>query len=266
MAQDDFPLCSFPDMFEATTFGAFDELEELYKPFYPVWSNPPSPQTVLSPVPAFGEERQPEKLQGKEHFSGSSSAVAGFTPTALGVRHKKRKTQQKRVVVQVKAEGLSSDMWAWRKYGQKPIKGSPYPRSYYRCSSLKGCLARKQVERSLSDPEMFVVTYTAEHCHSQPTRRNSLAGTTRSKFSSAAPKTASSSTAAATGEPHAPPPSQDSSSGGSLISSSQALSPQTPSSLATCDMILGDDEFFLGLEDLAGGLGSKQFPATFSFS
>jgi hypothetical protein len=22
-----------------------------------------------------------------------------------------------------------SDSWAWRKYGQKPIKGSPYPRS-----------------------------------------------------------------------------------------------------------------------------------------
>lgn len=40
-----------------------------------------------------------------------------------------RKTQHKRVVVEVAAEGLSSDVWAWRKYGQKPIKGSPHPRS-----------------------------------------------------------------------------------------------------------------------------------------
>ena len=40
-----------------------------------------------------------------------------------------KKNQQKRVVEQVKEENLLSDAWAWRKYGQKPIKGSPYPRS-----------------------------------------------------------------------------------------------------------------------------------------
>lgn len=56
-------------------------------------------------------------------------------------------------------------------------------RSYYRCSSSKGCLARKQVERSQTDPQMFVITYTAEHCHGHPTRKSSLAGTTRHKFS-----------------------------------------------------------------------------------
>lgn len=55
-------------------------------------------------------------------------------------------------------------------------------RGYYRCSSSKGCLARKQVERSRTDPGMFVITYTAEHNHPVPTHRNSLAGSTRQKF------------------------------------------------------------------------------------
>jgi hypothetical protein len=40
-----------------------------------------------------------------------------------------RKNQVKKVVCHVPADGSSSDVWAWRKYGQKPIKGSPYPRS-----------------------------------------------------------------------------------------------------------------------------------------
>ncbi|KAK9064294.1 hypothetical protein SSX86_015674 [Deinandra increscens subsp. villosa] len=65
-----------------------------------------------------------------------------------------------------------SDSWAWRKYGQKPIKGSPYPRGYYKCSSSKGCPARKQVERSQTDPTMMMVTYSCEHNHPSPASRN----------------------------------------------------------------------------------------------
>ncbi|KAJ6893703.1 WRKY transcription factor 65 [Populus alba x Populus x berolinensis] len=86
---------------------------------------------------------------------------------------------QKRVVTapikhlegsRLKGENASppSDSWAWRKYGQKPIKGSPYPRGYYRCSSSKGCPARKQVERSKVDPRMLVITYSCEHNHPSP--------------------------------------------------------------------------------------------------
>ncbi|KAK4348131.1 hypothetical protein RND71_034470 [Anisodus tanguticus] len=101
-----------------------------------------------------------------------------------------RKSQAKKVVCipspapansRQGGEVVPSDLWAWRKYGQKPIKGSPYPRGYYRCSSSKGCSARKQVERSRTDPNMLVITYTSEHNHPWPTQRNALAGSTRSQ-------------------------------------------------------------------------------------
>ncbi|CAA6657978.1 unnamed protein product [Spirodela intermedia] len=59
--------------------------------------------------------------------------------------------------------------------GRNPLRG------YYRCSSSKGCSARKQVERSRSDPNMLVITYTSEHNHPWPTQKNSLAGSTRSQ-------------------------------------------------------------------------------------
>ncbi|WMV48997.1 hypothetical protein MTR67_042382 [Solanum verrucosum] len=61
-----------------------------------------------------------------------------------------------------------SDSCTWRKYGQKPIKGSPYPRGYYRCSSLKGCPAKKQVERCHHDPNVLIITYSSDHNHPPP--------------------------------------------------------------------------------------------------
>ncbi|KAF8039714.1 hypothetical protein BT93_B2050 [Corymbia citriodora subsp. variegata] len=67
-----------------------------------------------------------------------------------------------------KNEGPPSDFWSWRKYGQKPIKGSPYPRGYYRCSTSKGCSAKKQVERCKTDASVLVITYTSSHNHPGP--------------------------------------------------------------------------------------------------
>ena len=60
----------------------------------------------------------------------------------------------------------SDDGWQWRKYGQKQVKDSPFPRSYYRCS-LEDCPARKKVQCSLT--QRFI-TYEAQHNHPAPVR------------------------------------------------------------------------------------------------
>nr|QCV57340.1 WRKY transcription factor [Fagopyrum tataricum] len=82
---------------------------------------------------------------------------------------KRRKSKVKRVVrvpaISMKLAEIPPDDFSWRKYGQKPIKGSPHPRGYYKCSSVRGCPARKHVERALDDPSMLIVTYEAEHNH-----------------------------------------------------------------------------------------------------
>ncbi|KAK6937611.1 Zn-cluster domain, partial [Dillenia turbinata] len=82
---------------------------------------------------------------------------------------KKRKHRVKRSIkvpaISNKLADIPPDDYSWRKYGQKPIKGSPHPRGYYKCSSMRGCPARKHVERCLEDPSMLVVTYEGEHSH-----------------------------------------------------------------------------------------------------
>ncbi|CDP05622.1 unnamed protein product [Coffea canephora] len=66
------------------------------------------------------------------------------------------------------------DGYRWRKYGQKAVKNSPFPRSYYRCTS-PSCGVKKRVERSSGDPTTVVTTYEGTHMHPTPlTSRGSL--------------------------------------------------------------------------------------------
>ncbi|GMI86174.1 hypothetical protein HRI_002286700 [Hibiscus trionum] len=64
------------------------------------------------------------------------------------------------------------DNYTWRKYGQKEILGSTYPRAYYRCTHQKmyNCPAKKQVQRLDNDFHTLEVTYIGQHtCHMSST-------------------------------------------------------------------------------------------------
>lgn len=68
----------------------------------------------------------------------------------------------------------SEDGYNWRKYGQKQVKGSEYPRSYYKCTHAN-CQVKKKVERS-HDGQITEIIYKGTHNHAKPqsTRRASL--------------------------------------------------------------------------------------------
>ncbi|XP_019193556.1 PREDICTED: probable WRKY transcription factor 71 [Ipomoea nil] len=80
------------------------------------------------------------------------------------------------------------DGYRWRKYGQKAVKNSPFPRSYYRCTSQK-CTVKKRVERSYEDPTVVVTTYEGQHNHHCPAtlRGNAVALLSPASFLSPSP-------------------------------------------------------------------------------
>lgn len=65
----------------------------------------------------------------------------------------------------------SDDGYNWRKYGQKHVKGSEFPRSYYKCTH-PNCEVKKLFERS-HDGQITEIIYKGSHDHPkpQPSRR-----------------------------------------------------------------------------------------------
>lgn len=60
----------------------------------------------------------------------------------------------------------TDDGYNWRKYGQKLVKGSEYPRSYYKCTH-PSCEVKKKVERS-REGHIIEIIYAGSHSHPKP--------------------------------------------------------------------------------------------------
>ncbi|GLU00698.1 hypothetical protein SLE2022_180460 [Rubroshorea leprosula] len=78
---------------------------------------------------------------------------------------KMKKTTRPRFAFQTRsADDILDDGYRWRKYGQKAVKNSSYPRSYYRCTHHT-CNVKKQIQRLSKDTGIVVTTYEGIHNH-----------------------------------------------------------------------------------------------------
>ncbi|KAL5983462.1 hypothetical protein ACLOJK_017548 [Asimina triloba] len=124
--------------------------------------------------PSMSSTSTEEAAGNEEHAKEETEKMKKL----LKPRSKKQKAEREpRFAFVTKSEvDHLEDGYRWRKYGQKAVKNSPFPRSYYRCTTVM-CGVKKRVERSSDDPTVVVTTYEGKHTHPSPvvTRGNSAA-------------------------------------------------------------------------------------------
>ncbi|XP_058218870.1 probable WRKY transcription factor 20 isoform X2 [Rhododendron vialii] len=112
-----------------------------------------------APVPMFASRASvPAKVDCDEFSEGNTEV-------------QKSQPEQKDIGPSVTAEKSSDDGYNWRKYGQKLVKGSEFPRSYYKCTN-PNCEVKKIFERS-HEGQITEIVYRGTHDHPkpQPSRR-----------------------------------------------------------------------------------------------
>ncbi|KAL1322554.1 hypothetical protein HN51_067560 [Arachis hypogaea] len=112
------------------------------------------------------------KAMNDENCTGNSSEgnnnITWWKSSAATEKNKvkmRRKLREPRFCFQTRSDvDVLDDGYKWRKYGQKVVKNSLHPRSYYRCTH-SNCRVKKRVERLSEDCRMVITTYEGRHNH-----------------------------------------------------------------------------------------------------
>ncbi|XP_068658485.1 WRKY transcription factor 28-like [Aristolochia californica] len=159
--------CSSSEVFNSTDGG--DPANEAMESGGAPGGTPVTPNSSVSSssTEAAAEEdsgRSKKEQQPKGADDGVDKSKKANKPRKKG----EKRPREPRFAFMTKSEvDHLEDGYRWRKYGQKAVKNSPYPRSYYRCTSQK-CSVKKRVERSYQDPTIVITTYEGQHTHQSP--------------------------------------------------------------------------------------------------
>ncbi|KAH9619295.1 hypothetical protein KSS87_021555, partial [Heliosperma pusillum] len=115
------------------------------------------------------------KKQNNTNSNEQTSSQTGFNPnqiiplqmiTTQSDPNLQRNYNSQPIVQMNRAQKRAEDGYCWRKYGQKQVKGSENPRSYYKCS-YPNCPTKKKVEKS-PEGQVTEIVYKGSHNHPKP--------------------------------------------------------------------------------------------------
>uniref|UniRef100_A0A803MJ14 WRKY domain-containing protein n=1 Tax=Chenopodium quinoa TaxID=63459 RepID=A0A803MJ14_CHEQI len=134
--------------------------------------NPSTPNSSISSSSTEAGGADDGSVGKKDNKQHPNKAVDDQDELKQGTNKGKKKGGKKerepRFAFMTKSEiDNLEDGYRWRKYGQKAVKNSPYPRSYYRCTT-QTCSVKKRVERSFQEPSTVITTYEGQHNHAVP--------------------------------------------------------------------------------------------------
>ncbi|KAK3022272.1 hypothetical protein RJ639_045379 [Escallonia herrerae] len=122
--------------------------------------------------------QEPTKQDGlKTAVKSEASSMQSFSPEITTIQtsggFQSDYNNYNRSSQSMREQRRSEDGYNWRKYGQKQVKGSENPRSYYKCT-FPNCPTKKKVERAI-DGQITEIVYKGGHNHPKPqsTRRSS---------------------------------------------------------------------------------------------
>lgn len=140
------------------SYISHDELYDDVRSTYSSWSSLSSDGYDFS---YYGILSDNDSFSGEESFFDSISS-----PNEQEISEDSTNTSVKKKTKRSNTTTVHNDGYKWRKYGQKSVKGSSFPRNYFKCAVMD-CPAKKQIEKYIDEngAEREKIKYVNNHSH-----------------------------------------------------------------------------------------------------